>query len=432
MIDLIAKKRDGQEWTGREIKTIVRHICNPSVPDFQVSALLMAIYLKGLSKQELAQLTRSMAEEGSMFDLGGLGDQVVDKHSTGGVGDKTTLVLLPLLMSVGVKTLKLSGKGLGHTGGTLDKLQVFNGFRFDLSKEEIMNAMSEIGCVLSGQTEEIVPADRRMYALRDLTATVDSLPLIASSIMSKKIASGAHCILLDVKVGNGAIYEDLDKARLLAQTMVEIGTTLQVKTKAILTNMSEPLGMAVGNSLEVREAIETLQGNGSNTLRELSVELAATLMIMSGKEREIGAARRILKSAMSSGQALDQLKKLISGQGGDTNYIERPETIPVARHQRLVLAPTTGFISEIKAKSIGIASMKTGAGRSAKDADIDLGAGILLAKKCGDYVGMGDPLFTLFATDPKLLDLAEPIATGAFAFSKEAPVSIPIILEEIE
>lgn len=431
IIELIARKRDGGTYTIAEISRLVQLICDARTPDYQISALLMAIYLQGMNEGEVSYLARAMAETGETISFPSDEGLVVDKHSTGGVGDKTTLVLMPLIAATGLKVAKLSGRGLGHTGGTLDKLSVFEGYRYDLSRKEIIRAVHDTGIVLSGQTERLVPADRRMYALRDSTATVDSLPLIASSIMSKKIAGGAKAILLDVKVGNGAIFEDAGKARELARSLVSIGQHLQIPTRAVLTDMSAPLGYAVGNALEVGEAIETLRGEGPARFRELCIQLGIRLLMMTGRTPSEQAAEDLLNRTLDSGEALEKFRSIIENQGGKSHYLDYPEDLPRAAFQKTLTAPESGFIVSIHARKIGMASMYSGAGRASKDQEVDLGAGIFLHQERGNLVAKGDPLLTIYASSPEKMDQVVQIASSAITISDEAPEPTPLILGEI-
>ena len=431
MLKLIESKRDGREWSAQDIAKLIKLVCNHQTADFQIAAVLMAIYLNGMSDREITDLTAEMVHSGQRIDLSHLTVPVLDKHSTGGVGDKTSLILLPMIAACGLKTVKLSGKGLGHTGGTLDKLSTFPGFRTDLEVSEIIHAVETTGFVISGQTEALVPADKRLYALRDLTATVDSLPLIASSIMSKKISTGASGILLDVKTGNGAVFSDIGRARSLAKKMVQIGTALNVETRAVLTPMSSPLGYAVGNSLEVKEAILMLQNQGSAQLRELCLEIGSRMIMMSGRTINMDDARTDLMAVLDNGKALDCFRSMIVNQGGDPAFVDHPQRLPLAPLKKQVLASADGFISGIHAKSIGVASMLTGAGRQSKEQAIDIGAGILLNKKVGDRVQAGDLLLTVYSSEEKRLNQATEIAENAVDISQNKPEPISVIIEEI-
>ncbi|MBK8506704.1 MAG: thymidine phosphorylase [Saprospiraceae bacterium] len=431
IIELIVKKRDGGAFSTSEIHQLIAFICDPSIPDFQISAILMAIYLKGMNEREVVDLTLAMAHSGDSLDFGTIEGIVVDKHSTGGVGDKTSLVLMPLVAAAGLKVAKISGRGLGHTGGTLDKLSVFEGFRYDLTKDEIITGVQSRGIVLTGQTDHMVPADMRMYALRDLTATVDALPLIASSIMSKKIAAGAQAILLDVKVGSGAIFSNIDRARQLARIMVSIGRSLDIPTKAILTDMNAPLGRAVGNALEVKEAIETLQGGGNRQLKDLCLYLGSKLLVLSGKISSSQDATNQLDMLIKSGKALNQLKVMVEGQGGKSEYINHPEKILLSPLQLTLKASQSGYIQSIHAQKIGRGSMYSGAGRVHKDDKLDLGAGILLHKDSGDFVHVGEALLTIYASHQVKLENAMDAVRDAFAINTTEPELEPLIKEEL-
>lgn len=428
--ELITKKRDRKALGSQEISQLVKLVCDPEVPDYQISALLMAIFLNGMDEMEIASLTKNMAYSGEVLDFSNEPSPILDKHSTGGVGDKTSLILVPLLNELGLKIAKLSGKGLGHTGGTLDKLSVFDGFRIDLSKNEIHQQVRKIGMAITGQTESLVPADKRIYTLRDLTCTIESIPLIASSIMSKKIACGADYILLDVKVGSGAMFSDLEHASMLARQMVSIGTALKVPTKAVLTDMSVPLGRCIGNALEVREAIEILKGEGDLRLRTLCFELAARAFQMINESMKPQEIDYQINSAIMSGNALNKLKVLVEAQGGNSEYIDYPERLPLALHQSSVAAQNSGYVSRMDARKIGIASMLSGAGRVKKEDTLDLGAGVIVEANFGQYVKTGDPLASIFASSQsKLADAAE-VLQSAFEISQEAPSDLPLILKE--
>ncbi|NND34164.1 MAG: thymidine phosphorylase [Saprospiraceae bacterium] len=431
IIDLIRVKRDGRVWDKHSISELIRYVCDPETPDYQIAAILMAIYLRGMNDREITDLTSEMAASGKKINLSNLKTPVLDKHSTGGVGDKTSLVLMPMVAACGVKTAKLSGRGLGHTGGTLDKLSVFPGFRSDLEHSEILDAVEKSGLVISGQTEGLVPADKRMYALRDLTATVDSIPLIVSSIMSKKIATGASALLLDVKVGTGSIFADRERSKLLAKKLVQVGKSLKLNTRAVLTDMSAPLGYAVGNALEVKEAIYTMQGRGPTQLRELCLELGSRMVVMSGLISDLEVAREQLAKSLESGRALEYFKRMIENQGGDPYLADHPEEVPVSSLQSEVHAKKEGFISCIDARSIGIASMLSGAGRITKDQRIDLGAGILLHKKVGDRVNINELILTIYSSKQIALDQAKKVAGEAVTISSTKPDVAPLIIDEV-
>ncbi|MCB0689520.1 MAG: thymidine phosphorylase [Saprospiraceae bacterium] len=430
IIDLIVKKRDRGKFSTTEIGELIDYVCNPEIPDYQISALLMALYLNGLDDDETSDLTRAMATSGDTLNFPNTPGAIIDKHSTGGVGDKTSLVLVPLLAAAGLKVAKLSGRGLGHTGGTLDKLGVFDGFQVDLNKTAIEALVNENGMVISGQTDRIVPADKRLYSLRDLTGTVESMPLIASSIMSKKIASGARYILLDVKVGSGAMFSDPEKAKTLALKMVGIGKTLGVPTKAVLTDMNVPLGKMVGNALEVREAIDTLHGGGDQRFRELCIRLASkALALTSGSNNDQQFDNHIV-GLINSGKAFDKFRLLISSQGGDLTAVDHPEMLPLADFQKTLYSDTKGYISGIEAKKIGIGSMVSGAGRSRKEDKINLGAGVELHVSLGDSVNKGSPLATVYASDSQRLAKAIEVILPAFTYALEKPDPSRLILAE--
>ncbi|MCB0670068.1 MAG: thymidine phosphorylase [Saprospiraceae bacterium] len=428
--ELITKKRDRKALSSQEIGQLVKLVCDPEVPDYQISALLMAIFLNGMDDMEIASLTKNMAYSGEVLDFSNEPGPILDKHSTGGVGDKTSLILVPLLNELGLKIAKLSGKGLGHTGGTLDKLSVFDGFRIDLSKNEIQRQVGKIGMAITGQTEFLVPADKRIYTLRDLTCTIESIPLIASSIMSKKIACGAGHILLDVKVGSGAMFSDLEHASMLARQMVSIGTALNVPTRAVLTDMSVPLGSCIGNALEVKEAIEILKGEGDLRLRTLCFELAARAFQMVNENIEYQEIDYQINRAINSGNALNKLKVLVEAQGGNSEYIYHPERLPLALHQSSVAAPNSGYISRLDARKIGMVSMLSGAGRVKKEDILDLGAGVILEANFGQYVRTGDPLASIFASSQSKLAEAADVLQSAFEISQQAPGDLPLILKE--
>lgn len=430
IIELIRKKRDRGTYSEGELTRLIQLICDPSIPDFQISAALMAIFLNGMNDEEIAYLTKAMALSGDTLDFSQESGVVVDKHSTGGVGDKTSLVLIPLLNAAGLKVAKLSGRGLGHTGGTLDKLSVFQGFKMNLNKQEILAQVNKIGMVITGQTEALVPADKRMYALRDLTATVDAIPLIASSIMSKKIAAGAKYILLDVKVGKGAMLSDESKVRTLAQKMVSIGNSLGVPTIAVLTDMNIPLGKAIGNTLEVKEAILTLQGKGDVRFRDLCIQLASRLIALVQKSSDRESIDYQLNNLIDSGIALEKFRLLIEAQGGDPDVVDNFEKLPLSKYKKIIYAKSDGYVNEIHARRLGIASMLSGAGRLKKEDNIDLGAGVYVHVDYGSYVRTGDPLLTIFANDRDRLRAAEEESWGAITLNPEIPDRLPLIIDQ--
>ncbi|MGM0651849.1 MAG: thymidine phosphorylase, partial [Bacillota bacterium] len=382
--DLILKKRNGAALSGPEIKYLIDGYVSGTVADYQAAALAMAIYFQGMSEEELFYLTDAMVASGDSLSFDSISAALVDKHSTGGVGDKTTLVLLPMVAAAGVPVAKLSGRGLGHTGGTLDKLESIPGFRVNLSGSELMSAVKEIGLVITGQTTNLVPADKKLYALRDVTATVDSLSLIAASIMSKKLASGAKYLVIDVKVGNGAFLKELEDAYELARLMIAIGSRAGCETAAVITGMDQPLGFAVGNALEVKEALVTLQGSGPSDLKELCLELGGRMLYMAGKVYDPKQGGVVLEKAISSGRALDKFRKMVINQGGDIRAIDNPDLLPRAEKLYPVKAAGFGYVSRLDAGSIGAAAVSLGAGRAARGNDIDHGVGVILEKKTGD------------------------------------------------
>lgn len=394
-IDLIRKKRDGLELTGEEIGYLIKGYSEGTIPDYQMAAWAMAVYYQGMSARETADLTLHMASSGDMIDLSSIHGIKVDKHSTGGVGDKTTIVIGPLVASAGVPVAKMSGRGLGHTGGTIDKLEAIDGFSVELGQERFFRQVNEIGLAVVGQSGNMTPADKKLYGLRDVTATVDSIPLIASSVMSKKIAAGADAIVLDVKTGSGAFMKTLDDSIRLAKAMVDIGTQVGRSTIAVISDMDQPLGYAIGNSLEIREAIATLRGEGPKDLEEVCLILASHMLLLGGKADSEEDARARLTGSLETGAALERLKMMVEAQGGDTGQIENPDLLPKAELEVEVKAEASGYIESIQAEEIGIAAMLLGAGRETKDSVIDLAAGLILRKKIGDPVEKGDVLAVL-------------------------------------
>lgn len=396
MNDIILKKRDGHELSTQEIDFFIQNYTKGVIPDYQASALTMTIFFQGMNKREIADLTNSMLHSGEVIDLSSIKGVKIDKHSTGGVGDKTSLVLGPLVASCGVKVAKMSGRGLGHTGGTLDKLESIKGLSVNVKKEDFIKQVNDIGIAIIGQTGDLVPADKKLYALRDVTATVDSIPLIASSIMSKKLASGSDTILLDVKFGNGAFMKDITSAEKLASTMVEIGHHLNKDTRAVLTDMNQPLGKAVGNSLEVIEACETLKGRGPKDLEELCLSLGTIILqqahVVDNKETGI----KMLKEKINDGSAFIKLKQLVEYEGGDSTYLDNYNKFKQAKYSIPLYSNKKGYIHKIEALNVGECAMHLGAGRATKDDIIDMSAGILLNKKVGDYVDNDELLLTCY------------------------------------
>lgn len=395
MYDVIEKKRDGFELSSAEINYIIENYTNGSIPDYQMSALLMAIYFKGMTNEESAALTMAIVNSGNIADLSRIEGIKVDKHSTGGVGDTTTLILAPLVASAGVVVPKMSGRGLGHTGGTIDKLESIHGFHVEITNDRFVELVNKNHLAIIGQSKNLAPADKLLYSLRDVTATVSSIPLISSSIMSKKIASGADAIVLDVKTGSGAFMKTKEDAKRLAKSMVEIGKRVGKKTVAIISNMEQPLGFAIGNALEVEEAIATLKGQGPKDLTELSIELGSHMVVLANKAKTFAEAKEILIENIRSGKALNVFQTFIKAQGGDERIVQDPTLLPQANFQIPIYARSTGFITRLTADQIGKAAMMLGAGRQTKDSIIDLAVGIELHKKLGDEIKKGDVLFTV-------------------------------------
>ncbi len=392
MVDVIEKKRNGEVLSKEEITFFVNGYTDGSIPDYQASAFLMAIYFKGMTAEEQGYLTLAMVESGDQIDLSAIEGTKVDKHSTGGVGDTTTLILVPLVAACGVPVAKMSGRGLGHTGGTLDKLEAIEGFHIELTEEQFVKQVNDLKLAVIGQSGNLTPADKKLYALRDVTATVDSIPLIASSIMSKKIAAGADAIVLDVKTGDGAFMKTEADAKLLAESMVAIGKQVGRQTMAVISDMSQPLGFAIGNALEVMEAINTLKGQGPDDLTELCLVLGSKMIVVGGKAESIDEARTMLKSVIADGSALELFGKLIEAQGGNAAIIHDPSLLPTAKYQIEVPALTSGYITKMEADDLGVAAMLLGAGRATKEDEIDLAVGIVLRKKIGDAVQQGETL----------------------------------------
>lgn len=430
MVDIIEKKRDGHPLSKEEISFFVKGYTDGSIPDYQASALAMAILFRDMSKEETANLTEAMMHSGETIDLSAIKGVKVDKHSTGGVGDKTSLVLGPLVASCGAKLAKMSGRGLGHTGGTLDKMESVPGTRVNRSEEEFIRQVNDIGIAIIGQTAQIDPADKKLYALRDVTGTVESIPLIASSIMSKKLASGSDTILLDVKFGSGAFMKTMDRARLLAKTMVEIGASLHRDTRAILTDMDEPLGMAIGNSLEVKEAIATLRGQGPKDLVEL-VTCAGAIMLEQAKiAPDYEEGRKRIEKAIEDGSGFNKLVALFEAQGGDVSYLEDPSKFPAAKYSLPILARQKGYVSKIDSLAIGVSSMKLGGGRAKLGDEIDMSAGILLNKKIGDRVEEGELLATCFTNKERVDEVLSDVLES-FDIEAKKPAERPIVFDYI-
>lgn len=421
MTDIILKKRDGFELSKEEIEFFIKNYVNNIIPDYQASALAMAIYFQGMNKKEISFLTDSMLHSGEIIDLSSINGVKIDKHSTGGVGDKTSLVLGPLVASCGAKVAKMSGRGLGHTGGTLDKLESIKGVSVNVSKENFIKQVNDIGIAIIGQTGDLVPADKKLYALRDVTATVDSIPLIASSIMSKKLASGADTILLDVKFGSGAFMKDIKSAEELASTMVEIGKHLNRDTKAVLTDMDQPLGMAIGNSLEVIEACETLKGRGPKDLVELCLNLGAIILKQAHIEEDIEKGKVLLQSKIDNLEAFKKLEELIKYQGGDISYLEDYSKFEKSKYQKEIYSSKEGYVEKISALEIGECAMHLGAGRATKDDVIDMASGIVLNKKVGDFVKKGELLLTCYTNKENVEEIYKDLENSYIIVQNKVP-----------
>ncbi|MDN9009957.1 pyrimidine-nucleoside phosphorylase [Brevibacillus laterosporus] len=431
MVDLIEKKRDGKELTKEEIIFIVEGFTDGSIPDYQMSALAMAIYFQGMTPEETAYLTMAMVESGDQIDLSAIEGVKVDKHSTGGVGDTTTLVLAPLVAAVGVPVAKMSGRGLGHTGGTIDKLEAVAGFHVEIDNEEFNRLVNTNKVAVVGQSGNLTPADKKLYGLRDVTGSVSSIPLIASSIMSKKIASGADAIVLDVKTGAGAFMKTLDDAKELASTMVKIGNQVGRKTMAVISDMSQPLGFAIGNALEVKEAIDTLKGEGPEDLRELCLVLGSQMVYLAGEAASLEEARTKLEEVIANGKALETFKTFLAAQGGDASVVDQPERLPTAQFTIEVPAKEDGYVAEIIADDIGTAAMILGAGRATKESEIDLAVGLILHKKVGDQVKQGESLVTIHSNTQDVDQVIERIYQS-YGFSKDPVGALPLVYCEIK
>ncbi len=431
MVDLIEKKRDGLALSNEEIKFIIKGYTDEEIPDYQMSALAMAIFFKGMTTEERSFLTMAMVESGDQIDLSAISGIKVDKHSTGGVGDTTTIVLAPLVAAAGVPVAKMSGRGLGHTGGTIDKLESVAGLTVELENERFIDLVNQNKVAVIGQSANLTPADKKLYGLRDVTATVNSIPLIASSIMSKKIASGADAIVLDVKTGSGAFMKEIDQSRELAEAMVEIGNHLGRKTMAVISDMNQPLGKAVGNALEIKEAIDTLNGNGPEDLLELCLTLGSHMVYLAEKASSVEEARKKLEKLISSGKALDTLRTFLASQGGDPTIVDNPTKLPKAMYQIEVKSPTDGYVSSIVADKIGIGAMMLGAGRVTKDSTIDLAVGIMLEKKIGDKVQENETIATIHSNTEHVQNVVE-IILNSYSFTKDATVKPTLIYDEIK
>lgn len=430
MYDIIKKKRDGGALSKEEIDFFIKGYVEGTIPDYQASALCMAIFYSGMTEKETADLTLSMAYSGDTVDLSRFGDTTADKHSTGGVGDKTTLIVAPICASLGCTLAKMSGRGLGHTGGTIDKLESIEGFNTQLSPEEFFETVEKTGLAVVGQTGNLTPADKKLYALRDVTATVDSIPLIASSIMSKKLAAGSHTIVLDVKYGSGAFMKTPEDAESLAAEMVKIGKNCGRNTSAVITNMDRPLGNNIGNALEVKEAIEVLKGKGPEDLKAVCLALATQIVSLS-KNIDKAAAKSLCENALSQGKAFLKFKEWIASQGGNSQWIDNPDLFQNAEYSYEIKADSDGFITSMDAEKIGISAVILGAGRETKDDTIDMSAGIILTKKTGNKITKGDTLATLYTCKKDSIKNAEKLFLQALSFSSEKPTEAPLIYSVI-
>lgn len=431
MYDIIHKKREGGELTREELRFFVLGFTRGEIPDYQASALLMAIFFRGMTRRETGDLTLEMAGSGDRVDLSALPGVKVDKHSTGGVGDKTSLIIGPIAAACGVTIAKMSGRGLGHTGGTVDKLESIPGLRTDIPRQEFFDIVKRTGLAIIGQSGNLCPADKKLYALRDVTATVESLPLIASSIMSKKIAAGADAILLDVKVGSGAFMKTLEDSRALAREMVRIGGQVGRRTVALITDMDMPLGRKIGNALEVQEAVEVLSGKGDHRLRSLCLELSANMVYLGRQAETMEEARAKAVEAVRSGGALEKLRQMAEAQGGDGSYITSPEKFTISPACVEIAAPQAGYITRLDAEGCGLAAVELGAGRETKESSIDFGAGIILLKNKGDRVEQGQPIARLYAQSEALCRRGEERFFQALEVGPQAPQTGPMILDRV-
>ncbi|MBO5522461.1 MAG: pyrimidine-nucleoside phosphorylase [Roseburia sp.] len=431
MYDLIEKKKSGKELSTEEIRFMIEGFTDGSIPDYQMSAMTMAICFQGMNERETVDLTLAMRDSGDVLDLSKISGIKVDKHSTGGVGDKTSLALTPIVASLGVPVAKMSGRGLGHTGGTIDKLECFPGFTTEISEETFLKNVNEIGIAIAGQTANLAPADKKLYALRDVTATVDQMSLIASSIMSKKLASGSDAIVLDVKTGNGAFMKKYEDSVALAKAMVSIGTLAGKKTTAVITDMDQPLGFAVGNSLEVIEAIETLQGRGPEDFRQVVFALGGLMLQLAGRAANQEEAVQLMQSVIEDGSALEKFAEFIRAQGGDDSYVYDTSLFPKTAYSTEIKAKEDGFVHRILAEEVGIACMTLGGGRETKESEIDLSVGIILHKKNGDSVKAGETLAVIYGNDKEKMDIAAEKVFHAYEISQEKAEKLPVVREYI-
>ncbi len=429
VVDLLRAVRDGDAVSPDDLRAFVQGVAQGQIPDYQATAFLMAVYHKGLSDEATVVLTQAMRDSGRVIELPGVPGLKVDKHSTGGVGDKLSIPLAPLVAACGVPVPMISGRGLGHTGGTLDKLESIPGFRVDLSIERFIELVGEIGCCLIGQTRDLAPADKKLYALRDVTATVESVPLITSSILSKKLAEGIDALVLDVKVGRGAFMKDLAQARRLAESLVRVGTGAGLRVRALLTRMEEPLGTTIGNALEIKESIAILRGEGPADTTELVFALAAEMLVLGGKAADATAARHVLQEAVRRGTALDKLKQIVLAQGGDPRSIDEPARLPKARHETIVQAPRRGYVAAMDSYALGVAAMRLGAGRARAEDSIDPAVGLELLARVGEAVERGAPLVRVHHNGPA--DAVLPEIEAAVRIAEAAPQQQPLIIERL-
>lgn len=431
MFDIIRKKRDGEELTTEEIRFFIERYVSGEIPDYQASALLMAIYFKGMNTREIGDLTFAVRDSGVTLDFSAIKGVRVDKHSTGGVGDKTSLVVAPLVATLGAKVAKMSGRGLGHTGGTIDKLESIPGFNTSLETDEFIKNVNEIGVCIVGQSHDLAPADKKLYALRDVTATIDSLPLVVSSIMGKKLAADDDCIVLDVKTGSGAFTKTLDASRELARVMVDIGKRAGKKMLALITDMDRPLGNAIGNSLEVIEAIDTLNGHGPADFTEICLILASNMLSLAGKG-SVEECRARCEKALHDGSALETFAKMVKAQGGDVGVVYDPDKFPKAKYSFEVKIKKSGYIAGVDTEGYGRSSLLLGAGRNTKDDAIDFSAGIILKKKTGDYVENGETVAVMYSSDEAKFEDANKLFLASTLIMPDKPQSRPLVLDRVE
>jgi pyrimidine-nucleoside phosphorylase len=428
-VDIIIKKREKEELTGDEIKFFVDSFTRGETPDYQVAAWAMAVLLNGMTPRETTDLTLAMAHSGEILDLSGVVDIAIDKHSSGGVGDKTTFVVLPVVVACGLQVGKMSGRGLGFSGGTLDKIESIPGYRVDLTTEEFKQQLKKIGIVLTGQSLDLDPADGKLYALRDVTGTVQSIPLIASSIMSKKIAGGAQAVVLDVKVGLGAFMQNIHEARALSKLMIEIGNMAGRQVVTLLSDMNQPLGSAVGNALELIEAVDTLHGDGPADFREHCMHVSAQMLLLGRRAPDIESGRRMADAAIASGAAFEKFRLLVGSQGGDISYLDDPQKFPKAKFIQVVQADRSGYLAQVHARIIGEAAVTLGAGRARKGDPVDHSVGFLIHGKVGDYIEKNQPMFTIYANDAGRLTEAHESVLKAFGWSDQPVPALPLFYE---